>query len=153
MRRSDLIAYALTPVGDGSARLKMPDVFELQSPGGWFRTAVLPRIERRQQRAVWGLTWNPGTDAVKGRGRFVAGGNREEGDERAGKGASRGKAGPGSESQVYPAGKLLSVAETKLANENKPLDGDGRPLCWLALTHQGCPFAAKTCGRSVVTPP
>ena len=135
VKRSDLIAYALMPDGNGGAWLKMPDVFELRSPSGWFRTAVLPRIERKQQRAVWGLTWNLGTDAVKSRRRLVAGGNREEGEERTGKGASRGRAGTGPGSPVYPAGKALSVAEIKLANDNKPLDDNGKPLCWMALTH------------------
>ena len=48
----------------------------------------------------------------------------------------------------YPAGKLLGPTETQAANEHKPLDAEGRPLCWGWMTHQGCPKTEAECGRS-----
>ena len=39
-------------------------------------------------------------------------------------------------------------AEIQAANEHKPLDADGRPLCWGWMTHHGCPKTEAECGRS-----
>ena len=132
IRRSDLILFALTPDAQGRAWLRLPDVFDLSSPTGWFRTSILPRIERRQHRAVWGLTWQ---DAA-------GGSQKKSGLVRAG-----GEEGKNTD-KLYPAGKLLTPYESKAANENKPLDREGKPLCWAALTHLGCTKTAKECGRS-----
>ena len=34
-----------------------PTPFDLEDPSSWFATEVKPRIERRQDRALWRLTW------------------------------------------------------------------------------------------------
>ena len=82
---------------------------------------------------MWGLAWQ-GTPPASG-----TGGPRV-----------KGRAGEERPAAVYPAGKLLAPHESKLANEHKPLDREGRPLCWGALTHLGCTRNAKECGRSHV---
>lgn len=57
MRRADIVLYALTPGADGHEWLKLPKAFDLHAPGGWFRSSILPHIERGHQRTLWELTW------------------------------------------------------------------------------------------------
>jgi len=138
VRRQELILYALTPDEQGHAWLRMPPTFDLNHSEGWFRQSILPRIERRQQRVMWDLAW-------KGAKGAPAGGRAAGEEERAGGGAAPPTAPP---KKVYPAGKLLTPAEVKEANEHKPVDAQGRPLCWAALSHMGCARPAAECGRS-----
>ena len=43
----------------------MPSTFDLERPDSWFQQEVLPRIERKQERMLWNLTWQGGR-AAKG---------------------------------------------------------------------------------------
>ena len=43
---------------------------------------------------------------------------------------------------------MLAHLEVQAANEHKPLDAEGQPLCWGWMTHMGCIKEAKECGRS-----
>ena len=57
MQLSDLKFYALMPDEQGNPPLQLPRTFDLNHPDGWFSTEVLPRIERRQERLLWKLTY------------------------------------------------------------------------------------------------
>lgn len=57
MTLSDLRFYALMPDEHGQPPLQLPRTFDLHHPDGWSSSEVLPRIERRQERMLWKLTW------------------------------------------------------------------------------------------------
>ena len=105
LRRSDIILFALTPGADGTAWLKLPATFSLDSTAGWFRASILTRIERKHQRALWDLTWKTPKPAAPPR----AGGE--------------GPAGP----RMYPVGKNLGPHESRLSTEHAPLGPEGGP--------------------------
>jgi hypothetical protein len=77
---TDLKNYALVPPGDGKQLL--PLAFELDHPNGWFRQEIIPRLERKHQRAMWENTWKA---ALAGRPRRSRGGGarHREGGRRA----------------------------------------------------------------------
>ena len=54
----ELRFYALLPGPDGAAWLQLPRTFDLLNPEGWFKTELEPRIERKQERTLWRLTWD-----------------------------------------------------------------------------------------------
>ena len=56
----ELRFYALLPGPDGTAWLTLPRTFDLMNPEGWFKTELEPRIERKQERTLWRLTWDGG---------------------------------------------------------------------------------------------
>ena len=126
LRRSDIILFALTPGADGTAWLKLPATFSLDSTAGWFRASILPRIERKHQRALWDLTWKTPKPAAPPR----AGGE--------------GPSGP----RMYPVGKKLGPHESRLSTEHAPMGPEGTPICWGAATHMGCLKNAQDCSRS-----
>ncbi|CAE7205713.1 unnamed protein product [Symbiodinium sp. CCMP2592] len=64
MSLPDIKFYALMPNASGTAWLELPRTFDLRFPDGWFMTEVLPRIERKQERMLWRLTWE-GTRSAK----------------------------------------------------------------------------------------
>ena len=59
----DIKFFALLPNAEGRAWLELPRTFDLKNPDGWFPAEVLPRIERRQERVLWRLTWEGGRGA------------------------------------------------------------------------------------------
>ena len=68
-RRKALVAHALAPDSEGRAWLRLSATFDLPAADGWFRTSVRPRIERRQQHALWDVTWKTAqADTQGGRG-------------------------------------------------------------------------------------
>jgi len=140
VRTRDLALFALTPDGRGRAWFQAPRTFDLHFEAGWFRSSILPRIERRHERAMWDLSWKgvkpAGTQLGSGRAGEEPQQPQQPGETRAG--------GAG----TYPAGQLLSTKEVSAANEHTPLDDKGTPLCWAALTHMGCSKSAAGCGRS-----
>ena len=130
MSLADIKFYALLPNAAGTAWLELPRTFDLRFPEGWFMTEVLPRIERKQERMLWRLTWE-GTRGPKPS--VHAGGD--------------GKPEPPAKPTLRSLwGPKLSTEEVNKAKERAPLDRDGLLLCWGALTHMGCQNAS--CGRS-----
>lgn len=57
MTLNEIKFHALMPDATGYAWLQLPNTFDLEDPSSWFATEVKPRIERRQDRALWRLTW------------------------------------------------------------------------------------------------
>jgi hypothetical protein len=135
---AELKFYALMPDEAGRAWLQMPTAFDLHNPEGWFRQEIIPRVERRQDRMLWSLTWKgPGGNT---RQPAHAGGEEEEneGDERTGQ---------------HPTlkslwGPKLTKTEVDQARTKAPNDGQGNPLCWGNLTWLGCERSAQDCLRS-----
>lgn len=125
----ELRFYALLPGPDGTAWLSLPRTFDLMNPEGWFKTELEPRIERKQERTLWRLTWD--------------GGKRERAPQAGGvsgdKDKERGKA-------VALIGPKLTTEEVTRARDRAPVDKSGVLLCWSNLTHQGCQLAS--CQRS-----
>ena len=131
MSLADVKFFALLPSSTGSAWLTLPRTFDLKFPEGWFETEVLPRIERRQERMLWRLTWEGGRVAKPPGGAHA--GSEDPGDVS--KPTVKGLWGP-----------KLSNEEVAKAKERAPVDKDGHLLCWGALTHMGCTNSA--CQRS-----
>ncbi|CAE6959396.1 unnamed protein product [Symbiodinium sp. CCMP2592] len=130
MSLPDIKFYALMPNASGTAWLELPGTFDLRFPDGWFMTEVLPRIERKQERMLWRLTWE-GTRSAKP---STHAGGEQKPDS------------PAKPTVKVLWGPKLSTEEVNKAKERAPLDQDGLLLCWGALTHMGCSNTA--CGRS-----
>ena len=131
MSLQDIKFYALLPNSDGKAWLELPRTFDLKNPDGWFMAEVLPRIERRQERVLWRLTWEGGRGA-KQQGVVHAGGGDPDKKDRP------------TPSNLW--GPKMTTEEVNRAKDRAPTDKDGTLLCWGALTHMGCSTAA--CQRS-----
>ena len=132
MTLSELKFHALLPGPDGQAWLRLPSTFDIERPDGWFQREVVPRIDRKQERMLWNLTW--------------AGNLKKDKPAPAG--------GAGGEDQVQGEklslktllGPKLTMEEVSRAKERAPLDRDGKLLCWGHLCHLGC--ATTNCQRS-----
>ena len=124
MTLQDLKFYALMPDSEGNPPLKLPNTFDLKNPGGWFATEVLPRIERRQERMLWKLTWEGGG---KHRGQGQSAGGEGAGVSREDKITVKSLLGP-----------KLTPEETNRAKERAPVDKEGKLLCWGFISHVGC---------------
>ncbi len=119
--------YALLPGPDGTAWLSLPRTFDLMNPEGWFKTELEPRIERKQERTLWRLTWDGGR-----RERVVPQAGGLPGDKE-----NRTKA-------PQLIGPKLTTEEVNRARDRAPVDKNG--VCWSNLTHQSCQLS--TCQRS-----
>ena len=124
MQLSDLKFYALMPDEYGNPPLQLPRTFDLNNPEGWFASEVLPRIERRQERLLWKLTWE-GPSKQRGSGAAAGGGPPANGND-------------GQITVKSLLGPKMTAEETNKAKERAPTSADGRLLCWGYLTHQGC---------------
>jgi hypothetical protein len=121
MTLADLKFYALMPDERGAPPLQLPRTFDLHHPDGWFVSEVLPRIERRQERMLWKLTWE---GAAKGRGPSQPAGGDGKPDDKV---TLRTLLGP-----------KLTVEESNRARDRAPTTKDGKLLCWGYLSHLGC---------------
>ena len=92
---------------------------------------MLPRIDRKQDRLLWNLTWQ--------------GGQRRE---RPPGGVSATTAGGDGERPTMKAlwGPKLGSDEVNRAKDRAPLDRNGNLLCWGNLCHVGC--GVSNCQRS-----
>ena len=136
MTLTEMRFHALLPGPDGQAWLKLPETFNIEKPGTWFQEEVIPRIERKQERLLWNLTWQ--------------GGARKGGPQPAG-GDAGGGAGTLLSSESKPTlknlwGPKLTAEEVARAKERAPLDRNGTLLCWGNLCRIGCEMSA--CQRS-----
>ena len=131
MTLSEVKFHALLPGPDGQVWLVMPTVFDLQRPGSWFQEEVIPRIDRKQDRLLWNLTWQ---------------GNQRR--ERPPQSAAAPTAGGEGDRLTMKAlwGPKLSSEEVGRAKERAPLDRNGSLLCWGNLCHVGC--GVSGCQRS-----
>ena len=129
MSLQELRFYALLPGPDGQAWLKLPNTFDIKNPEGWFKTELEPRIERRQERTLWRLTWE--------------GGRRDRGHPAGGEpaGTASGDGGGGPKAGKTLLGPKLTAEEVNRARDRAPVDKNGTLLCWSFLTHQGCSVA------------
>ena len=123
MSLQDIKFYALLPNSKDQAWLELPKTFDLRNPDGWFEAEVLPRIERRQERMLWRLTWEGGR------------GNKPQGPTHAGGDQTDRKEKPTANNLRGPK---LSTEEVNRAKDRAPTDKAGTLLCWGALTHMGC---------------
>lgn len=130
MTLNEVKFHALMPDASGQAWLQLPDTFDLENPTSWFATEVKPRIERRQDRALWKLTW-------EGAGR------REKGAAHAGARDGEEQTKGGTEKPTLKTlwGPKLTQEEVNRARERAPTNRDGKLLCWGFLTHMGCTSA------------
>ena len=119
MTLNEVKFHALMPDSSGQAWLQLPDTFDLENPTSWFATEVKPRIERRQDRALWKLTW-------EGAGR------REKGLAHAGAREAEEPEKGGAEKPTLKTlwGPKLSQEEVNRARERAPVNRDGKLLCW-----------------------
>ena len=95
--------------------------FDLHNPKGWFRTEILERIDRKQERLVWGLT-HSGLGGQ--RPRVQAGG---EGDKNILGGKNTPAATTPTPDKLW--GPKLSDAEVKAARQKAPKNENGVLLC------------------------
>ena len=125
MTLQDLKFYALMPDENGVPPLCLPRTFDLQNPDGWFHSEVLPRIERRQERVLWRMTWEG------------VGKNRNPGQQAGGADSSHA-GGDERLSLKTLLGPKLSPEESSKAKERAPTNREGKLLCWGFITHLGC---------------
>ena len=118
MTLSDLRFYALMPDEHGQPPLKLPRTFDLHHPDGWSSSEVLPRIERRQERMLWKLTWE---GASKGRGPGQQAGGEGKADDKI---TAKTLIGP-----------KLTAEEANRARDRAPTNKDGKLLLGLPFTH------------------
>eukprot|EP00435_Cladocopium_sp_Y103_P012460 s1027_g3.t1 len=130
---NELRFHALLPGPDGQAWLQMPTTFDLERPDSWFQTEVIPRIERKQERLLWNLTWQNGGRREKPQGQAPP---------------TAGASVPDGEKPTLKSlwGPKLTAEEVNRAKERAPLDKSGNLLCWGNLCHIGC--SNSTCQRS-----
>ena len=134
MTLAEIKFYALLPGPEGRAWLNLPSTFDLERPGGWFQEEILPRIERKQDRLLWNLTWQGGPRKDR---KITQVGSLEE------------RSGGSSEEKPTLRslwGPKLSPEEVARAKERAPLDKQGNLLCWGHLCHIGCSMSG--CQRS-----
>ncbi|CAE7667777.1 unnamed protein product, partial [Symbiodinium necroappetens] len=124
MSLQDIKFFALLPNSSGTAWLELPQTFDLRRPEGWFMSEVLPRIERRQERMLWRLTWEGGRGGKPSASAHAGGDHHSE--------------PPSKPSLRSLWGPKLTNEEVNRAKERAPLDKEGELLCWGALTHMGC---------------
>ena len=132
MSLQDLKFYALMPDEHGQPPLSLPRTFDLELPTGWFMTEVMPRINRKQERLLWKITWE-GTN--KGRATGQAAGGE---DQRAG--------GDDKLTVRTLLGPKLTPEESNRAKDRAPTNKDGKLLCWGYISHLGC--SQSTCQRA-----
>ena len=125
--------HALMPGPDGNAWLVMPSTFDIERPGSWFQDEVLPRIERKQDRLLWNMTWQGGPKRDR---------------PTQGPPPTAGGDGQDHEKPTIKAlwGPKLSPEEVNRAKDRAPLDKNGVLLCWGNLCHVGC--SSSNCQRS-----
>eukprot|EP00435_Cladocopium_sp_Y103_P056630 s604_g19.t1 len=128
MTLQEIKFHALLPGPDGRAWLRMPSTFDIEEPTGWFQTEVIPRIDRKQERLLWNLTWQ---------------GNRKGPMQKEGAGGVHASGGDGAvESDRLSVknlwGPKLTAEETARAKDRAPTDKGGVLLCWGHLTRVGC---------------
>eukprot|EP00435_Cladocopium_sp_Y103_P064105 s1381_g25.t1 len=128
---NELRFHALLPGPDGQAWLQMPDTFDIERPGAWFQSEVIPRIDRKQERLLWNLTWQGGARRDRPTP-TPAGGN-----------TSPVNKAPTVKTLLGPK---LNPEETSQAKERAPQDRNGVLLCWGHLSHMGC--GVQGCQRS-----
>ena len=128
LTQQEITFHALLPGPDG---LQLPKTFDLLNPDGWFKNEVEPRIERRQERALWRLTWDGTARHTDKPAGLHAGGDADD------------KAGM---ARVQLIGPKLTQEESNRAGDRAPVDRKGVLLCWAHLTHLGCGVA--DCQRS-----
>ena len=123
------------PDSTGNTPFEMPRTFDLMNPAGWFMTEVQPRIDRKQERMLWRMTWE---------------GPRKpphQGGTAGGEDSTGAPAKAGEKVQLKELlGPKLNPDEVARAKERAPTDGEGKLLCWGHLTHLGC--AQSNCQRS-----
>ena len=135
MTLTEMRFHALLPGPDGQAWLRLPETFNIEKPGTWFQEEVIPRIERKQERLLWNLTWQ--------------GGPRKGAPQPAG--GDAGGTTASSQADSKPTlkslwGPKLTAEEVSRAKERAPLDRNGTLLCWGNLCKIGC--EAASCQRS-----
>ena len=130
MTLTEMRFHALLPGPDGQAWLRLPETFNIEKPGTWFQEEVIPRIERKQERLLWNLTWQ--------------GGPRKGAPQPAG--GDAGGTTASSQADSKPTlkslwGPKLTAEEVSRAKERAPLDRNGTLLCWGNLCKIGCEAA------------
>ena len=118
MSLQDIKFFALLPNAEGRAWLELPRTFDLKNPDGWFTAEVLTRIERRQERILWRLTWEGGRGAKQQNVVHAGGGEPDKKDKP---------------SQGNLRGPKLSTEEVNRAKDRVPTDKDGTLLCCRGL--------------------
>ena len=129
---NELRFHALLPGPDGQAWLQMPSTFDIERPGAWFQSEVIPRIDRKQDRLLWNMTWQGTTRRDRPQGQTSAGGSQPITSDRP---TLKNLWGP-----------KLTPEEAQQAKERAPQDKNGTLLCWGHLSHIGC--GVQGCQRS-----
>ena len=117
--------FATSPGEGGCAAWKYTPVFNLDPPGGFWETVIIPEIQQDRQRQDI-------QTSIAARGEIVDVGNkrRRKPGERAG-GQENPKA-------AYPTGNTLTALEKKSGHSHSPLDQNGKLSCYNCSSHDGC---------------
>ena len=134
VRRDKLKEMALLPRQDGSATWKFPVTFKMTNPLGFWKSRIVPRLERKVERDMLHAA------IPSGHGRRAAGMVEED----SGTNMDEGKPANHYRS-MYPAGRRLTVQEQRESRPFAP-QTNGADLCWDFSSWSGCP-KGKECNR------
>ena len=120
--------YALAPDGKGGTAWKYTPIFLFDHEDGFWRSVVLPEIQHGRQRQdiqtlVAARKWTFETPSVGKKGEKII--------ERTGGAVAETR-------RAYPTGSTLTSMGRKLGYNHRPLDKDGRVLCYGFSSHAGC---------------
>ena len=147
--------FATSPGENGEPWLRLPQTFDLQAPGEYFQTDIVPRQQRMLDRACWSMALKRPSPLTGGR----AGAEDIGGPDKAQPSApnprnpragGRGSAPGANTAAKEPApllGNALTSKEAGRSMDHRPKDKDGKYLCWDYFSHRKC-NKGKDCPHS-----
>ena len=165
LSKDEVCWRALAPRQDETAVFRIPQLWDLLHPQGWFQRQIMGRMRRRTVQALWSIAHKTPDAKPKAAPKPVpkpkADPKRNAGGDANGHGTDRGRGGqqgvPSGSPQPAPQHKwplkgpnekdLLTLEEHGMAVKHCPLDKAEKRRCFDDICWKGCARGAK-CGFS-----
>ncbi|CAL1147366.1 unnamed protein product [Cladocopium goreaui] len=147
--------FATSPGENGEPWLRLPQTFDLQAPGEYFQTDIVPRQQRMLDRACWSMALKRPSPLTGGRAGAEDIGGPDKAQPSApnprnpragGKGSAPG-ANTAAKEPAPLLGNALTSKEAGRSMDHRPKDKDGKYLCWDYFSHRKC-NKGKDCPHS-----
>ena len=138
--------FATSPGDNGEPWLRLPQTFDLQAPGEYFQTDIVPRQQRMLDRACWSMALKRPSPLTGGRAGAEDIGGPDKAQPSApnprnpragGKGSAPG-ANTAAKEPAPLLGNALTSKEAGRSMDHRPKDKDGKYLCWDYFSHPWC---------------
>ena len=147
--------FATSPGDNGEPWLRLPQTFDLQAPGEYFQTDIVPRQQRMLDRACWSMALKRPSPLTGGRAgaEDIGGPDKAQPaapnprNSRAGSKGSAPGAGTAVKEPAPLLGNALTSKEAGRSMDHRPKDKDGKYLCWDHFSHRKC-NKGKDCPHS-----